>query len=53
MGPFVEEMATKCAHVFCKKCIKAAITSSKGKCPTCGEKVKPKQLVRVFLPSSN
>jgi len=52
MGPFVEEMSTRCAHVFCKKCIKAAITSH-GKCPTCGEKVKLRQLVRVFLPSSN
>jgi len=38
---------------ICKKCIKAAITSSHGKCPTCGKRVKSKQLVRVFLPSYN
>ncbi|KAF8402123.1 hypothetical protein HHK36_013075 [Tetracentron sinense] len=25
MGPLVEEMSTKCGHIFCKKCIKAAI----------------------------
>ncbi|CAN8265636.1 unnamed protein product [Cochlearia groenlandica] len=49
--PFTEEMSTKCGHIFCKGCIKMAITRQ-GKCPTCRKKVTAKELIRVFLPST-
>ncbi|XP_028797055.1 E3 ubiquitin-protein ligase RNF4 [Neltuma alba] len=52
MGPFVEEVSTRCGHIFCKSCIKAAI-NAQGKCPTCRKKVTAKELIRVFLPSTS
>ncbi|XP_073223531.1 uncharacterized protein [Cicer arietinum] len=51
MAPFVEEMSTRCGHIFCKKCIRRAV-SLKGTCPTCRKKVTPSGLIRVYLPSS-
>ncbi|CAH8278901.1 unnamed protein product [Arabidopsis lyrata] len=51
MCPFTEEMSTKCGHIFCKGCIKMAI-SRQGKCPTCRKKVTAKELIRVFLPAT-
>ncbi|KAI3819642.1 hypothetical protein L1987_13483 [Smallanthus sonchifolius] len=33
MGPLVEEVTTKCGHIFCKACIMAAI-NAQHKCPT-------------------
>ncbi|KAI4354325.1 hypothetical protein L6164_003195 [Bauhinia variegata] len=52
MGPLVEETSTRCGHIFCKNCIKAAI-SVQSKCPTCRKKVTAKELIRVFLPSTS
>ncbi|XP_062078017.1 uncharacterized protein LOC133782681 [Humulus lupulus] len=52
MGQLVEEMSTKCGHIFCKSCIKAAITAQ-GKCPTCRKRVTSKELIRVFLPAAS
>ncbi|XP_044494212.1 E3 ubiquitin-protein ligase RNF4-like isoform X2 [Mangifera indica] len=52
MGPLVEEMSTKCGHIFCKGCIRAAI-SAQAKCPTCRKKVTAKELFRVFLPATS
>ncbi|XP_004513609.2 uncharacterized protein [Cicer arietinum] len=52
LAPFVEEMSTRCGHIFCKKCIKTAI-SAKGTCPTCRNKVTSRGLIRVFLPTKN
>ncbi|XP_021301248.1 E3 ubiquitin-protein ligase RNF4 isoform X1 [Herrania umbratica] len=52
MGPLVEEMSTRCGHIFCKACIKAAI-AAQGKCPTCRKRVTVKELIRVFLPSAS
>ncbi|KAL6978808.1 hypothetical protein U1Q18_020476 [Sarracenia purpurea var. burkii] len=52
MGPLVEEMSTKCGHIFCKKCIKAAIVAQ-GKCPTCRRKVALKDPIRIYLPATN
>jgi len=52
MGPLVEEMSTKCGHIFCKSCIKAAITAQ-SKCPTCRRKVTMKDTIRVYLPTIN
>ncbi|OVA03802.1 zinc finger protein [Macleaya cordata] len=52
MGPLVEEMSTKCGHIFCKKCIKAAITAQ-SKCPTCRRKLAMKDTIRIYLPATN
>ncbi|PPD73917.1 hypothetical protein GOBAR_DD29162 [Gossypium barbadense] len=46
MGPLTEEMSTRCGHIFCKACIKAAITTQ-AKCPTCRKRVTVKELIRV------
>ncbi|XP_057808978.1 uncharacterized protein LOC131023453 [Salvia miltiorrhiza] len=51
MGPLVEEMSTKCGHIFCKACIKASI-AAQGKCPTCRRKTTAKDIIRVYLPST-
>ncbi|KAK4742892.1 hypothetical protein SAY87_000893 [Trapa incisa] len=52
MGPFSEETSTKCGHIFCKACIRAAI-ATQAKCPTCRKRVTVKELIRVFLPATN
>ncbi|XAR58741.1 Ubiquitin--protein ligase [Bertholletia excelsa] len=50
MGPLVDETSTKCGHIFCKKCLKAAI-AAQGKCPTCRRKVTIKDTIRIYLPT--
>ncbi|KAK4365597.1 hypothetical protein RND71_013477 [Anisodus tanguticus] len=45
MGTLVEEMSTKCGHIFCKACIKASI-AAQGKCPTCRRKITMKDTIR-------
>ncbi|KAK4756546.1 hypothetical protein SAY87_006673 [Trapa incisa] len=52
MGPLVEETSTRCGHIFCKACIRTAITAQP-KCPTCRKKVTVRGLIRVFLPATN
>nr|GMD18711.1 E3 ubiquitin-protein ligase RNF4-like isoform X2 [Ipomoea batatas] len=52
MGPLVEEMSTKCGHIFCKACIKASI-AAQGKCPTCRRKITMKGTIRVYLPATS
>ncbi|KAM7271100.1 hypothetical protein ACFE04_030314 [Oxalis oulophora] len=52
MGPLKEEMSTRCGHIFCKDCIKKAI-GVQAKCPTCRKRVIVKELIRVFLPTTN
>ncbi|KZV25710.1 hypothetical protein F511_04771 [Dorcoceras hygrometricum] len=52
MGTLVEEMSTKCGHIFCKACIKAAI-AAQAKCPTCRRKVTTKDIIRIYLPATN
>ncbi|XP_039031258.1 E3 ubiquitin-protein ligase RNF4-like isoform X2 [Hibiscus syriacus] len=52
MGPLTEEMSTRCGHIFCKRCIKAAI-AFQPRCPTCRKKVAVRELIRVFLPSAS
>ncbi|CAN4113742.1 unnamed protein product [Withania somnifera] len=52
MGPLVEEMSTKCGHIFCKACIKASI-AAQGKCPTCRRKLSMKDTIRVYLPTTS
>ncbi|XP_076887333.1 uncharacterized protein LOC143537444 [Bidens hawaiensis] len=51
MGPLVEEMTTKCGHIFCKVCITAAI-KAQHKCPSCRRKLTVKNLIRVYLPTT-
>ncbi|CAH9102048.1 unnamed protein product [Cuscuta europaea] len=52
MAQLVEETSTKCGHIFCKKCIGAAI-AAQGKCPTCRRELKAgKDTFRVYLPTS-
>ncbi|KAL8139030.1 hypothetical protein V2J09_005031 [Rumex salicifolius] len=52
MGPLVEEMSTKCGHIFCKACIKLAL-AKQNKCPTCRKKMTMKDTIRVYLPTTN
>lgn len=52
MGPLVEEMSTKCGHIFCKACIKASI-AAQSKCPTCRRKITMKDTIRVYLPTAS
>ncbi|KAL9993771.1 putative Zinc finger, RING-type [Helianthus debilis subsp. tardiflorus] len=51
MGPLVEEVTTKCGHIFCKACITAAI-NAQHKCPTCRQKLTNRNLIRVYLPAA-
>ncbi|XP_071717078.1 uncharacterized protein [Rutidosis leptorrhynchoides] len=51
MGPIVEEVTTKCGHIFCMECIKSAI-SAQHKCPTCRHKLTNKSLIRIYLPAT-
>ncbi|XP_052185970.1 uncharacterized protein LOC127797269 [Diospyros lotus] len=51
MGPLVEEMSTKCGHIFCKACIRTAI-AAQGKCPTCRKKISQRDTIRIYLPAT-
>ncbi|KAG8387277.1 hypothetical protein BUALT_Bualt02G0004700 [Buddleja alternifolia] len=51
MGPLVEEVSTKCGHIFCKACIKAAI-AAQTKCPTCRRRTTAKDIIRIYLPAT-
>ncbi|KAK4838846.1 hypothetical protein QYF36_016921 [Acer negundo] len=51
MGPLVEEMSTKCGHIFCKTCINSVI-AAQSMCPTCRKEVTVNELIRVFLPAT-
>ncbi|XP_062109217.1 uncharacterized protein LOC133819860 [Humulus lupulus] len=51
IGPMSEETSTKCGHIFCKKCIEAAI-KVQHKCPTCRHKLRIKDIIRIYLPTS-
>ncbi|KAK1353054.1 E3 ubiquitin-protein ligase RNF4 [Heracleum sosnowskyi] len=52
MSSIVEEMTTKCGHIFCKNCIKAAL-AVRNQCPTCRKKISMKDTHRVYLPRSS
>ncbi|KAL5542681.1 hypothetical protein UlMin_010391 [Ulmus minor] len=51
ISPMSEETSTKCGHIFCKKCIEAAI-KVQHKCPTCRNKLRMKDIIRIYLPTS-
>ncbi|KAM1049786.1 hypothetical protein ACFX11_031853 [Malus domestica] len=52
MGQLIEETSTKCGHIFCKECIDTAI-ATQHKCPTCRHKLRKRDTIRVYLPSSS
>ncbi|XP_042486048.1 uncharacterized RING finger protein C548.05c-like [Macadamia integrifolia] len=52
IGQLVEETSTKCGHIFCKDCIKVAITSQH-KCPTCRRRLTKRDIMRIYLPAAN
>ncbi|MCL7034575.1 hypothetical protein MKW94_003777, partial [Papaver nudicaule] len=51
MSSLVEATSTKCGHIFCKNCIKSAL-SAQSKCPTCRKKLSTKDTIRVYLPAT-
>ncbi|RZC62219.1 hypothetical protein C5167_023996 [Papaver somniferum] len=51
MSSLVEATSTKCGHIFCKQCIKSAL-SAQNKCPTCRKKLTMKDTIRVYLPAT-
>ena len=51
MDELTEETSTKCGHIFCKKCIDAAI-AAQHKCPSCRQKLNKRDTLRVYLPKS-
>ncbi|KAL6506540.1 hypothetical protein OROGR_024721 [Orobanche gracilis] len=51
MGALVEETSTKCGHIFCKACIKAAI-AAQSRCPTCRKRTTAKDIFRIYLPTT-
>ncbi|KAL5192936.1 E3 ubiquitin-protein ligase COP1 [Glycine soja] len=48
MSALEEETSTRCGHIFCKNCIRAAL-SAQAKCPTC-RKVTRNSLIRDLYP---
>ncbi|MCL7024949.1 hypothetical protein MKW94_010336 [Papaver nudicaule] len=51
MSSLVEATSTKCGHIFCKQCIKSAL-SAQSKCPTCRKKLSMKDTIRIYLPAT-
>ncbi|XP_004971067.2 E3 ubiquitin-protein ligase RNF4 [Setaria italica] len=51
MNELTEAASTVCGHIFCQKCIKAAIQAQK-KCPTCRRTLNKNQHHRVYLPTT-
>ncbi|CAO2181925.1 unnamed protein product [Urochloa humidicola] len=51
MNELTEAASTVCGHIFCQKCIKAAIQAQK-KCPTCRRSLNKNQHHRVYLPTT-
>ena len=45
---YVNPTSTRCGHVFCARCIAAAIKHN-GTCPTCRKRTTKKQCLRVYL----
>ncbi|CAO1947041.1 unnamed protein product [Urochloa humidicola] len=52
MNELTEAASTVCGHIFCQKCIKAAIQAQK-KCPTCRRTLNKNQHHRVYLPTTD
>uniref|UniRef100_A0ACD5XDA7 Uncharacterized protein n=1 Tax=Avena sativa TaxID=4498 RepID=A0ACD5XDA7_AVESA len=52
MNELVEASSTICGHIFCQKCIKAAIQANK-KCPNCRRKLNMNNFHRVYLPTTD
>lgn len=52
MNELVEPSSTICGHIFCQKCIRAAIQANK-KCPNCRRKLQMNNFHRVYLPTTD
>ncbi|XP_074375306.1 uncharacterized protein LOC141717094 [Apium graveolens] len=52
LGPIVQEMSTKCGHVFCKECISQSI-ATQGRCPVCRTKISMKDSIKIYLPMAS
>ncbi|KAM0931331.1 hypothetical protein ACQ4PT_000383 [Festuca glaucescens] len=52
MNELVEASSTICGHIFCQKCIRAAIQANK-KCPNCRRKLHMNNFHRVYLPTTD
>jgi predicted amidophosphoribosyltransferase len=52
MNELVDASSTICGHIFCQKCIKAAIQANK-KCPNCRRKLNMNNFHRVYLPTTD
>lgn len=52
LGQLVDATSTKCGHIFCKGCLKAAL-AAQGKCPTCRKRSVMKDTIRIYLPATN
>ena len=48
LDAYVLPTTTRCGHVFCARCLQAALRHS-SQCPTCRKKVTKSSCVRVFL----
>jgi len=52
MNELVEPSSTICGHIYCQKCIRAAIQANK-KCPNCRRKLNMNNFHRVYLPTTD
>ncbi|KAI3470019.1 hypothetical protein Pfo_026682 [Paulownia fortunei] len=50
MDELVEEISTKCGHIFCGSRIATALANAK-RCHTCRRKLTTKDTFRIFLPT--
>ncbi|KAF5810380.1 putative transcription factor C2H2 family [Helianthus annuus] len=53
MGPLVEQMATRCGHIFCEGCIRDVVGFHAEQCPICRRKVVHRELNRIYFPTCN
>lgn len=52
LGQLEDATSTKCGHIFCKGCLKAAL-AAQGKCPTCRKRSNMKDTIRIYFPATN
>ncbi|KAK1392832.1 RING-type domain-containing protein [Heracleum sosnowskyi] len=52
LGPIIQEMSTKCGHVFCMDCITQSI-ATQGKCPVCRTKISMNDIIKIYLPMAS
>jgi len=52
MNELVDASSTICGHIYCQKCIRAAIQTNK-RCPNCRRKLNMSNFHRVYLPTTD